>query len=65
MTEEPDALIQIYQIVDQLLAAYDRSPTIHTVAPFVTLLRVWRDALNRLLDAQGDGDSLPGNGVSS
>ena len=61
-SESPDLLLQIYQIVDELLSAYDRSSTIHTVAPFITLLRVWRDAINQALDA-ADDHHVPRDGV--
>lgn len=65
MTEQQyEPLIAVYDIVEELIKAFDRAPTVHTVAPFISVLRNWRDGLNRILDAHDEKNYLPGDDVS-
>jgi hypothetical protein len=50
-----ESLAVVYQAVDQLLQAYDKQSNIHTIAPFVQVLREWRDFIRRSMEAKDLG----------
>lgn len=48
----------VYGTIDRLLQLYEVSPNIHTIAPFITVLRVWRDAVNQMLEPDAHDDHV-------